>query len=314
MGVINTTSSLSQLMSTYYDKLFLEMAMPNLRHYQFGQKRTIPKNQGKTVNWSRYTRLAAATTSLTEAVNPCQTSLTASTISATVADYGAFTKSSSLVSMTAIDPELKTAVEILGKQADETLDTLVRNAVAVTGTAAFPNAHVQSTIVVSDVLTAAHVRRQVRELKKAFCPTFKDGTYAGVITTDQGYDLLSDSATGSFIDVNKYTTTEPAYKGELGKLYGCRMVETPIGFRSTTANATYSATGLVHYATFIGPDSVGVVNVEGAGEKIILVKKPNDGDTSNPLNMFTTVGWKRNFATKVLNVDWVKRMLTGATA
>jgi N4-gp56 family major capsid protein len=228
------------------------MAMPNLRFYQFGQKRTIPKNMGKTVNWTRYTRLAGATTALTEAVNPCQTSLTASTISATVAEYGAFTKSSSLVNLTAIDPELKSAVEILGKQANETLDNLVRAVVSVTGTTPlYPNSHVLSTIVASDVMTASQVRRAVRALKLAMCPTFKDGSYGGIVTVDQGYDLLSDSNTGAWIDINKYTDPSPLYKGELGKLYGARIVETPIGHRSATTNTTYGATGAVHYSSFV---------------------------------------------------------------
>lgn len=237
------------------------MAVPTLRYYQFGQKRTIPQYSGKTVNFSRYTRLTPATSALGEAVNPCQTSLTATTVSATVAEYGAFTKTSSLVSMTAIDPEIKSAVEILGQQANETLDVLCRNRVALSTQILYANNKVLSSIVASDVLDASDVRRAVRTLKNNLAPAMSDGFYVGIITVDQGYDLLSDSATGSWLDVNKYTTTDNAYKGEIGKLYGARIVETPIGYRSATGSTTYSASGAVHYATFVGKDSFGVVNI-----------------------------------------------------
>ena len=65
--VINTTLSasegndLSAEMKTFYDKALIELATPNLVHDQFGQKRKIPKNGGKSVEFRCFSTLPKAT-------------------------------------------------------------------------------------------------------------------------------------------------------------------------------------------------------------------------------------------------------------
>ena len=64
--VINKTTSntpgndLTAEMKTFYEKVLLENAKPNLVHQQFGKKVPIPRNSGKTVEFRKYKTLPKA--------------------------------------------------------------------------------------------------------------------------------------------------------------------------------------------------------------------------------------------------------------
>ena len=60
------TGTLSAEMKTYYDNWLIDNAEPNLVHDQLGQKRPIPKNGGKKIEFRRYKALAKAMTAITE--------------------------------------------------------------------------------------------------------------------------------------------------------------------------------------------------------------------------------------------------------
>ena len=57
---VTTDSGLSVEMKTYYDDRLIDLAQPLLIHDQFGQKRPIPKNGGKTIEFRKYAPLAKA--------------------------------------------------------------------------------------------------------------------------------------------------------------------------------------------------------------------------------------------------------------
>ena len=69
---VQTTLSdgLSAEMKTFYDMTLIDEASANLVHAQFGQKRPIPKNGGKTIEFRKFAPLAKAITPLTEGVTP----------------------------------------------------------------------------------------------------------------------------------------------------------------------------------------------------------------------------------------------------
>jgi hypothetical protein len=73
----NTTSNLSELMQSYYDKQLLKRVVEVIVYNQFAQKRPLPRYEGKTITFSRYSNLGLATTALTEGVNPSGSNLSA---------------------------------------------------------------------------------------------------------------------------------------------------------------------------------------------------------------------------------------------
>ncbi len=119
-----STGSINFGMQIFYDKTFLKAVRQALRLVPFGQKRGIPEGGGKQIRFFRYNDPSVSTTALTEGVNPAATAITGQEINATIAQYGAYSAHSSLVSRTHIDRKLAGVSEIWGNNAAETLDLL----------------------------------------------------------------------------------------------------------------------------------------------------------------------------------------------
>lgn len=110
-----TSSGLSAEMSIFYEKVFLARAEYEYIFSGGAQKRTQPANEGASVKFTRHTPLATVTTALTEGVNPSEVNLTASTVSATLLEYGTTVKVSRFLSETSIDVNNKEKIEVVGQ-------------------------------------------------------------------------------------------------------------------------------------------------------------------------------------------------------
>lgn len=312
----SSTTGLTATMQTFYDKKFLERAKIELRHDFGADTKNIPMNSGKTVYFTRFTPLAVVTTALSEATNPAETAMTAATVSAVLAEYGAVTNVGSLFSMTSIDTGLTEHISVQGQNAGESVDQLIRTVLAAGATQQLPagvsTISSTSTIHTSDVLTGVEIRKAVRTLKLNKAQKFDNGYFRAITGPATAYSLFADS---EWLDANRYTTSDAIKDGVIGKLAGVEFVET--NNQKVTLSGGYSAstTDVANvYETFVfGKHAYAVVNLgSNAGSKVI-VKNPGDGDTSNPLNMFSTIGWKVPFAAAVLNANWLISIKTGAT-
>ena len=65
-----TMEALSAEMQTFYDMTLIDEAGPSLVHEQFGQKRPIPANGGKIIEFRQFSPLPKALEPLTEGVTP----------------------------------------------------------------------------------------------------------------------------------------------------------------------------------------------------------------------------------------------------
>lgn len=301
----STTSGLSEEMSTFYDKVFLERA-EEMTVYDIGAtKKGIAQNMGKTVNFTRRSPLAKATTPLTEATNPSESNMSSTTVSATLAPYGAWTKAGQLYSMTSIDEGLKEHVEVHAQNAAETLDELVANELDGGGTAQIANnAANTAALVATDTIDGADVRQAVRTLKLNKASAFRGGSvatnhYGAVIPVSVVHDLRGDS---EWLDAYRYVDAENIRNGRAGRLHGVEFFET--NNEVLTADAGASAVD-VYKTFFFGQDAYSTVMLDGQTGPRIMVKTPGANSTDNPLDLFSTVGWQANFSTKVLNSDWV---------
>ena len=73
----------------YYERTLLENAKPEMVHARDAQKRTLPANNGKRVQFRRMTPFAPITTPLSEGVTPAGQTLTQTALWAMVKPYGA---------------------------------------------------------------------------------------------------------------------------------------------------------------------------------------------------------------------------------
>jgi len=316
----STTSGLSNVMSTYYDKVFLDRAQAMLS-YDFGaQVKMIPLNEGKTVTWNRFTPLAVATTALTEgSTTVAETAMTTTQVTATLAPYGAWTAVSALFKLTSADVNLKEHVEVHGQNAGETIDTLIRQTLigtstksegGVTNTFSPAGASTYGGIASTDVLTGAAIRKAVKIIKNNKGMRFEDGYYRGVIDVNQAYDLMGNSEWLNSVSI--YTNPSQIKQGIVGELHGVKFKETNNGL--AMANVGGNSLGNTIYSTLIfAKNAYGTVSLAGQPGKRIIVKTPGPNDTGNPLDYYSTVGWTANFACAVLNSSWIVRIVSAVT-
>jgi len=112
---VQVTSGLTQEVKTFYEKVFLARAEYELVLKEGGQIRTHPTNEGRTVNFTRYTPLTIITDPLGEASNPVSCSITACTVAMTLSEYGLTVNTSRMLSLVAIDANMREKIELVGQ-------------------------------------------------------------------------------------------------------------------------------------------------------------------------------------------------------
>lgn len=313
-------NDLSAEMKTYYDMRLIDYAQAQLVHDQFGQKRPIPKNGGKTIEFRAFTPLPKALTALTEGVTPAGNKLDVTTINATVAQYGDFIVQSDVLELTALDNTILEATKLLGRQAGLTLDTITRN-VLVSGTnVMYAPKYVTTTDATTKVTTTTEtevtsragldktavltvdlVEQAATELRAQNAPTI-NGDYVCILHPYAAYDLMRDP---EWRKPHEYSDTENLYQGELGKIGGVRFV-------SSTEAKIWRGTGCptnlsVFACLFFGDGAYGVTEVEGGGLETIVKQKGSAG-TADPLNQRSSVGWKALKTAEILIQSYLIRL------
>lgn len=231
-GAAVSSGDLSPEMKTFYDKTLITLAGPNLVHDQFGQKRPIPKNGGKTIEFRKFSKLPKALTPITEGVTPTGNKLKVSAMTARVDQYGDYVEQTDMLELTAIDNTIVEATKELASQAGATLDTVVRNEL-VGGTNVMYAPRVSGgteTEITSrkDItgdckLRVKDVFKAAAELKAVNAPKI-NGSYVAIIHPYVAYDLMQEAG-DTWVDIQKYKNPEKIYKGEIGELGGVRFVE-----------------------------------------------------------------------------------------
>ena len=287
-------------MKTFYDMTLIDEATANLVHDQFGQKRPIPKNGGKTIEFRKFAPLAKALTPLEEGVTPAGKSLEVTAVTAEVAQYGDFITQSDVLELTSLDNTILEATKLLGRQAGLTLDTIVRN-VMQSGTNVTYCPKSDGTEVTSRTnldntcqLTVDVVNQVVAKLRGQNAPTI-NGKYVAIIHPYVAYDLMSDPA---WIDAHKYAKPDNLYEGEIGEVAGVRFVQ-------TTEAKIYE--GGVFGSLFMGDGAYGVTEITGGGLQTIVKQKGSAG-TADPLDQRSSVGWKAIKTAELLIPNYIVRV------
>ena len=220
---VTTQQSLTEEMKTFYSDYLIDAAEPELVHDQFAQKHPIPANGGKTIQFRRFAPLG-------KGVTPDGQSLSMSTVEAAVRQYGGYIQMSDLLLLTAIDNNLTMATKLLGAQAGRTLDTITREVLVGGDNVQYADESVSARYLLrggnagaadNNYLTVDCIRRAVRALKNANCRRI-DGAFPVIIHPDVAYDLMNDP---KWLAPHQYVDTEHMYEGEIGKIEGCRFVE-----------------------------------------------------------------------------------------
>ena len=300
-------AGLSDEMKEYYDMRLIDRAEANLVHDQFGQKRPIPANGGKIIEFRSFSPLDIPKDALTEGVTPDGNRLEVTSITAEVAQYGDYIVQSDVLELTSIDNTILEATKLLGRQAGTKLDRVVRDVlIANTGVVYCPKIAADGTetevLGAADLdltcqLTVDVVSQVVAMLRAQNAPTI-DGDYVAIIHPYVAYDLMSDPA---WIESHKYAQPENLYTGEIGKIGGVRFVQT------TEAKITKTGEEAVFSTLFLGEGAYGTTEVAGGGLQTIIKQKGSAG-TADPLDQRSSIGWKAMKTAEILIPEYIIRV------
>ena len=305
-----TGQNLSPEMKTFYDMELIEKAEADLIHDQFGKKKPIPKNAGKTIEFRAFTPLDKALTPLTEGVTPNGQKLDTSYQTATLNQYGGYVTQSDVLEMTAIDNTIIEAMRLISSQAGRTLDTVTREVLnagtnVIYAPAGSTAVNARSAVAATSLMTLDVIRNASLSLRRHNAPRI-DGSYVAIIHPDVAMDVR---ALAGWIDVVRYGDPSRVYKGEIGMIEGIRFIENTEAKIFSAAGAN---SGNVYSTLFLGQDAFGVTNLTGGGLEIIVKQKGSAG-TEDPLNQRSTIGWKALKAVKILVPEYLVRVESSST-
>lgn len=296
------SSGLSVEMKTFYDRVLLERTYPVLLHAKFGQKKRIPAGAGRVIEWRKFDPFPVAKTPLTEgALYTNFRDLNVTAITGTVAQYGDAVAFSDLVSTTTIDPILTETTQLLGDQAGETIDELVRDTLVGGTTILYASTAAQRSDLTSAMtLTPAECRRIRLQMKLNRARPI-DGVYPCITHPRVLHDLMN---TTEWRDAQLYNKTNRIFDGSVGDLYGLRFYETDKAYM--VADAGSGGTVDVYTVLCFGQNAFGVVDLAGHNLQTIH-KGLGSAGTADPLNVQQTMGWKVTFGVKRLQEAFMLR-------
>ncbi len=248
---INTTitaAGSAKFPNKFYDRQLLESAKTRFVHAEFGQKRPIPRNNGKYVNFRRWNLFDpnAAMRGLVEGVTPAGQTLSQSDVEAEVKQYGAYVEVSDLLDLTAYDSVINDSAELLGEQLGTVVEWVTRDAMCRGNNVQYAGgATSRQSLSSSNILTTEEIRKAVRTLKKnkarPFCDDGRAPHFICICSPESTYDLQNDEM---WKNVSMYSNSEAIYSGEIGRMYGVVFVESTEAkvYTQSVLNAVKAAT------------------------------------------------------------------------
>lgn len=240
---------------------------------------------------------------ITEGTNPSAVTWGASSYSSGPFQYGILVQVSDLlVHNSAIEVIDSCSMQVRNALA-RLVDTIIQTVVnaGVNGVLYAGGKTSRSTLGAGDILTQFDMNRAYRNLAASNAAGLKpfDGKYyAAVVHPFAEVDLMTNSATGAFVDVGRYTSVDDLRAGAMGDYRGIRYM------RSAWQNY-FNSTVNVFPTTVVGEQSFGWGFFQEP--QAILTTTPDSG---NALNLFSSIGGKTTLgATRFEDSTGVQRII-----
>lgn len=305
---MTASTGLTPGMQTYYNRELLRTFEPELVHLQFGDEHRMPENSGLVMNMRKIIPLEANTATLSEGEPGESVMLTETEVTVKLEQYGEYARCTDKLDLSHLDMNILRKTKLFGDAGARSIDAVVREELATCTNVIYAGGKTsRSALTSADKLTTKELRKAVRKLKKAHAQTF-GGYYIAIVGPDTFYDLQDDE---TFVAVSRYQDKEAVYTGEIGRLFGCRIVETTEAkvFEGAGASGADVASVIV-----LGQYAYGYTSFKGAKPRVI-VKPAGSAGTSDPLDQISTVGWKMDgFGVKMLQPEYAVRIECGFTA
>ena len=300
-------SALSAGMQTYYNR--------NCGHLNriwctcsLLDEHRMPPHSGLVMNMRKLIPLETNTKALSEG-DPGESVMLAETeVTVQLQQYGEYARCTGQARSDAFGHGHHAPHEAVCDAGARSIDAVVREELAKCANVIYAGGKAsRAELTAADKLTSRELRKAVKTLKKNHAQTF-GGYYVAIIGPDTMYDLQEDEA---FVKVSQYQDKENIYTGEVGRLFGVRLVETTEAkiFEGAGADGADVASVIV-----LGQYAYGVTSLKGAKPRVI-VKPAGSAGTADPLDQISTVGWKMDgFGAKLLQPEYAVRIECGFSA
>ncbi len=291
-------NALTAEQAEFYQRAMLQRLINQVVFMKYGIKKNIPKRAGATTSFRRLELPTLSTNAIVEGTTPDALDLTINKISATVQQYGAWTKVSDFLDMTGLDPIITETAQMFGDHSGLSMDQIVRDIVAAGTNVLYANGKTARNLVAAgDKISAADiikmrtimVKNNVKQVKlpsggKGYLSFTHPEVIANIMTLPE------------WKDQNTYVDVKNREQGVAGQMYGIYFLEANTA--PVFAGAGAGTPGIDVYGSIvIGDGAYGIPDIEGSSKPEIIVKN-SDGDradTSNPMNLYSTIAWKSVF-------------------
>lgn len=222
---------------------------------------------------------------ITEGTNPTAVTWGSTSYGSGPFQYGILVQVSDLLVRDSAIEVVDACTEEVSKALARLVDTVIQ-VVVNAGTNGVIYAGGKTTragLAAGDVLTQTEMTKAVtwmRAANAAGVRPFDGNYYVAIIHPTVAGDLLSNSQTGAWQDMARYSDVEGVKMGKMGTFRGIRYLE-------SAHQSYYNSTVSVFPTTFVGDQSFGWGYFQQPTP--ILVTDP---DSNNPLNLFTSIGGK----------------------
>jgi len=306
MGVMQDTgdTGLAALMNTYYTKRALERLVPQLHFYESAEKRPLPANTGKTIDFYRWTNLTRIKSNMTELTAPTQVGLSSNRITASLIQRGSYSMIDELVDLTARSPMVEAQVDLHTEEAARTVDGYIvdvigfrvadvvkrsslrvnhggtLNSSAITARIysgsddgeSFPllmnktRLSTSSTVVdqTKSGFSLMMVQHAVQELKKRNAKPMNDGYFHGFMHPTTEYQLMNSTAFKGWVS---YTQPEAMRQYSVGIIAGVKFkISTETPNFALSGDTLDSGSGILHGTIIVGRGAYSVSEVPKSGQ------------------------------------------------
>lgn len=324
LGVINTTA-VSNTIQPHYSKKLLDKAVALTRLVEFAQQEELAPGAGNTsVRFYRPPQAdltaTGAPAALVEGTAPTNfRDISYTAVDVSLAQIGQVAKVTDVANTVGLVKYLDTAIDLMSEEFALDVDTRIRNILCHASTG-FTKRYAQGTAdfatlaaasLANSVPTPRDFLDAMTRLKLNRAPTI-NGHYVAIAPPQLSRDIMNNA---DWREVVRNQYADKVFKGEIGDLFGLRIVEGTNPFQEDetegTNATTFSAagtntTGLIYSTLITGKGGFGAVNMKKMGAslqkpQIIVVDKP---DSNNPLAQYIIVGWKAYWAGVNLNASW----------
>jgi N4-gp56 family major capsid protein len=214
---------------TAYDRVAYFALRPELHYDQVADVQPTRQSMpGAAVVFTQIADMTVVTSAISESVDIDAVAISDSTVTLTLVEYGNAVNTTKKLRATSFIEVNPVVANVIGFNAGRSIDSVAEITVragtnvryAGTGTA-------RNTVIPTDTLKAANVRRARAELAAANVAPNRGGFYTAFIHPDVTYDFTGETGAAAWRDPHTYSKPDNIWQAEIGAFEGFTFIETP---------------------------------------------------------------------------------------